>query len=116
MSYPRFVKLLQYDCYSRPVLSGLVISTGGLQESLKKASISALLKFLQAVEPEDLNEKRSREFKLSTDILWVLQQYKRCDRVIVPTLKVISMVLIENMNLMIETLMMGSCPQFVLYE
>ncbi|KAM3740428.1 hypothetical protein ACB098_08G098000 [Castanea mollissima] len=89
LSYPRFVKLLQYDCYSRPVLSGLVISTGGLQESLKKASISALLKFLQAVEPEDLNEKRSREFKLSTDILWVLQQYKRCDRVIVPTLKTI---------------------------
>ncbi|KAM3685280.1 hypothetical protein ACJW31_11G105800 [Castanea mollissima] len=102
LSYPRFVKLLQYDCYSRPVLSGLVISTGGLQESLKKASISALLKFLQAVEPEDLNEKRSREFKLSTDILWVLQQYKRCDRVIVPTLKTIEIFFSKKIFLNME--------------
>ncbi|KAK7848916.1 tubulin-folding cofactor d [Quercus suber] len=102
LSYPRFVKLLQYDCYSRPVLSGLVISTGGLQESLKKASISALLKFLQAVEPEDLNEKRSREFKLSTDILWVLQQYKKCDRVIVPTLKTIEIFFSKKIFLNME--------------
>jgi hypothetical protein len=62
-----------------------------LQDSLRKASISALLEFLEAVEPEDLNEKRSRESMLSADIIGVLQQYKRCDRVIVPTLKVISM-------------------------
>lgn len=69
-------------------MSGLVTSTGGLQDSLRKASISALLEFLQAVNTEGLDEKSSRECMLSKDILWVLQQYKRCDRVVVPTLKV----------------------------
>ncbi|CAK7347887.1 unnamed protein product [Dovyalis caffra] len=71
----------------RSVLSGLVISIGGLQDSLRKASISALLECLQPVETEESNERRSREQILSTDMLWVLQQYKKCDRVIVPTLK-----------------------------
>ena len=71
------------------MLSGLVISIGGLQDSLRKASLTALLEYLQVVESEDQNE-RSREYMLSTDMLWVLQQYRRCDRVIVPALKVVS--------------------------
>lgn len=70
------------------MLSGLVISVGGLQDSLRKASLTALLEYLQVVESEDHNEK-SREYMLSTDMLWVLQQYRRCDRVIVPALKVV---------------------------
>ncbi|KAF9668815.1 hypothetical protein SADUNF_Sadunf14G0042500 [Salix dunnii] len=87
-SYQRFVQLLQFSCYSRSVLSGLVISIGGLQDSLRKASISALLKYLQTVETEKSNDRRSREHMLSADMLWVLKQYKKCDRVTVPTLKV----------------------------
>lgn len=80
-SYPRFVQLLQLSCYGKYVISGLVISIGGLQESLKKASLVALFDYLQ--------EKRAeRELSLASDILWVLQNYKRCDRVMVPTLKV----------------------------
>lgn len=70
------------------MLSGLVVSIGGLQESLSKASLSALLEYLQAVEIEDQDEKLSREYMLSTDLLWIFQEYRRCDRVIVPTLKV----------------------------
>lgn len=71
------------------MLSGLVISIGGLQDFLRKASLTALLEYLQVVESEDQKE-RSREYMLSTDMLWVLQQYRRCDRVIVPALKVVS--------------------------
>lgn len=70
------------------MLSGLVISTGGLQESLKKASTSALVGYL---EDSDINtdcEGKSREYLLSCDLLWVLQHYQKCDRVITPTLKV----------------------------
>lgn len=89
MSYPRFVQLLQYDCYSKSVLSGLVTSTGGLQDSLRKASMSALLEYLEVSDAEEQSDRKSRELKLSTDMLWILQQYKRCDRVIVPALKVI---------------------------
>lgn len=72
------------------MLSGLVISIGGLQDSLKKVSLSALLEYLKGVESEDHNTRMSREYMLSVDILWVLQQYKKCDRVIIPTLKVLS--------------------------
>lgn len=93
-SYPRFVQLLQFGCYSRDVLSGLVISIGGLQDYLKRASLSALLDYLQGLESEDCTSRSSREYMLSGDILWVLQQYKKCDRVIIPTFKVISFLLI----------------------
>lgn len=80
-SYPRFVQLLQFSCYSRHVLSGLVVSIGGLQDSLKRVSLSALLDYLEG--------SITRQYMLSGDILWVLQQYTKCDRVIIPTLKTI---------------------------
>ncbi|EEF50351.1 tubulin-folding cofactor D [Ricinus communis] len=102
ISYPRFIQLLQFSCYSRAVLSGLVVSIGGLQDSLRKASISALLDYLQAVETEDPNERRSREYMVSADILWVLQQYKKCDRVIVPTLKTIEILFSKKIFLDME--------------
>lgn len=86
-SYPRFVQLLQFGCYSKDVLSGLVISIGGLQDSLKRVSLLALLEYLEGVESEDPTTRTSRESMLSIDIMWVLQQYKKCDRVIIPTLK-----------------------------
>ncbi|KAF2303471.1 hypothetical protein GH714_018690 [Hevea brasiliensis] len=101
-SYPRFIKLLKFSCYSRAALSGLVISIGGLQDSLRKVSFSALLDYLQAVESEDPNERRSREYMLSTDILWVLEQYKKCDRVIIPTLKTIEILFSKKIFLNME--------------
>lgn len=101
-SYQRFVQLLWFSCYSRSVLSGLVISIGGLQDSLRKASISALLKYLQPVETEESNDRRTREHMLSADMLWVLQQYKKCDRVIVPTLKTIEILFSKKIFLDME--------------
>ncbi|KAJ1294898.1 hypothetical protein BS78_01G181200 [Paspalum vaginatum] len=89
VSYPRLVKLLQVSYYSKPVLSGLVISTGGLQESLKKASTLALVGYLQDSDINTNCEGKSREYLLSCDLLWVLQHYQKCDRVITPTLKTI---------------------------
>lgn len=80
--------LLQFSCYSKSVLSGLVISVGGLQESLRKASLAALLDYLQVSEDEKYEKRSSRETILSVDLLWVLHQYERCDRVVIPTLKV----------------------------
>ncbi|GMH28815.1 hypothetical protein Nepgr_030658 [Nepenthes gracilis] len=88
-SYPRFVQLLQFSCYRRPLLSGFLIATGGLQDSLRKASLVALVEYLHATNVVDLNERNSRELILSMDILWVLRQYKRSDRVINPTYRTI---------------------------
>lgn len=79
------MQLLQFSCYSRPVLSGLVISIGGLQESLRKASLSAFLEYILV--DEDIH-KESTLCRLSTDFLWILQEYNRHNRVIIPTLKV----------------------------
>ncbi|XVE63278.1 hypothetical protein DITRI_Ditri07aG0007200 [Diplodiscus trichospermus] len=98
-SYPRFVQLLQLSCYSKQVLSGLVISIGGLQDSLRKASLSAFLDYLHV--DEDFN-KESKVCKLSTDILWILQEYKRCDRVIIPTLKTIEILFSSKIFLDME--------------
>ncbi|AQK64732.1 Tubulin-folding cofactor D [Zea mays] len=89
VSYPRLVKLLQVSYYSKSVLSGLVISTGGLQESLKKASMSALVGYLQDSDINTNCEGKSREYLLSCDLLWGLQHYQKCDRVITPMFKTI---------------------------
>ncbi|KAI7993876.1 Tubulin-folding cofactor D [Camellia lanceoleosa] len=62
----------ELDCYSKSVLSGLVISIGGLQDFLKKASLTALLGYLLASESGKHNEQNFREFNLSTDILGCL--------------------------------------------
>lgn len=70
------------------MLSGLVISVGGLQESLSKTSVTALLDYLQVSESDKNDEQNLREYLLSTGFLWILQQYQKCDRVITPTLKV----------------------------
>ena len=102
VSYPRLVKILQAGCYSKPVLSGLVISTGGLQESLRKASTSALVGYLQDSSINIDDEGKSREYLLSHDILWVLQRYQKCDRVITPTLKTIETLLSKQVFLNME--------------
>ncbi|XLU32219.1 hypothetical protein S245_068285 [Arachis hypogaea] len=101
-SYPCFVQLLQFGCYSRDVLSGLVISIGGLQDSLKKISLSELLEYLEGVESEEHNTRMSREYMLSVDILWVLQQYEKCDRVIIPSLKTIETLFSKKVFLNME--------------
>ncbi|XP_009628692.1 tubulin-folding cofactor D isoform X2 [Nicotiana tomentosiformis] len=98
-SFPRFLQLLDISCYSKYVISGLAISIGGLQDSLTKASVSALLEFLQLT---DEHVNGSREYNLSNDILWVLQTYKNCDRVIVPTLKTIEILFSKKVFLNIE--------------
>ncbi|VFQ75756.1 unnamed protein product [Cuscuta campestris] len=91
-SYPRFIQLLGINCYSKYVVSGLVISIGGLLDSLRKVAVAALTDYLQSSE----SHNGSREQSLSNDILWVLQMYKRCDRVTTPTLKTIEILLSKN--------------------
>ncbi|XP_042480833.1 tubulin-folding cofactor D isoform X2 [Macadamia integrifolia] len=100
-SYPRFLQLLQFSCYSKFLISGLVISVGGLQDSLRKASLTALLEYLQ--DPKnDKSEGRSREYMLASDLLWVLQHYRRRDRVIIPALKTIEILFSKKVFLQME--------------
>ncbi|XP_010259036.1 PREDICTED: tubulin-folding cofactor D [Nelumbo nucifera] len=107
-SYPRLVQLLQFSCYSRFLISGLVISIGGLQDSLRKASITALLMYLQDT-LADKHEGCLREHMLGDDLLWVLQQYRRCDRVIIPTLKTIEILFSKKILLNMEAKTLDFC-------
>jgi tubulin-specific chaperone D len=96
VSYPLLVKLLQVSCYSNPVLLGFVISTGGLLESLKKASTSALVGYLQDSDINTSCRGKTKEYLLSCDLLWVLKHYQKCDHVITPTLKVVKSIHIPD--------------------
>ncbi|XP_042435932.1 tubulin-folding cofactor D-like isoform X2 [Zingiber officinale] len=102
VSFPRLVQLLQINSYSRSVLSGLVISVGGLQESLSKTSVTALLDYLLVSESDKNEERNLREYLLSTGFLWILQQYQKCDRVITPTLKTIEILFSKKVLLNME--------------
>lgn len=96
------MQLLKFRCYSKEVMSGLVISIGGLQDSLSKASLFALLEYMRKGEAKDSEEQQSRESALCDDILWIFQEYKKCDRVMVPCLKVnthLSYILTSNFDL-----------------
>ncbi|CAI9103662.1 OLC1v1002186C2 [Oldenlandia corymbosa var. corymbosa] len=95
-SYPLFVQLLQLSCYSKYVMSGLVISIGGLQDSLRKASLNALLDYLHVKEAKD------REISLSEDVLWILENYRRCDRVMIPSLKTVEILFSKKIFLNME--------------
>ncbi|KAK4803453.1 hypothetical protein SAY86_003270 [Trapa natans] len=108
-SFPRLVQLLQVNCYSRSVLSGLVISVGGLQDSLRKATTSALLEYLNNSESGTSEERKQREHMLSRDLLWVLQEYRKCDRVITPTLKTIEILLSKRIFLDMEAATSSFC-------
>ncbi|KAK1326064.1 hypothetical protein QJS10_CPA01g02700 [Acorus calamus] len=102
VSFPCFLKLLQFSCYSRMVVSGLVISAGGLQDSLRKTAITALLEYLHDPEISKDNKRYTREYMLSVDLLCIIQQYKKCDRVIVPILKTIEILLSKKVFLNTE--------------
>lgn len=96
------------------MVSGLVISIGDLVDSLKRVSLSALLEYLKGVEFEDPNPRMLREYMLSVDILWVLQQYRKCDRVIVPTLKVLPF-LSSALDLLFLVWLMAHSKDLVLF-
>lgn len=102
VSFPRFVQLLHLSCYSKSVLSGLVLSVGGLQESLRKVSVTALTEYIEVSEAVTDGNRNTRDYILSTDLLWIFQQYRKCDRVIVPTLKTIEILLSRKVFLNME--------------
>lgn len=107
-SLPRLVQFLRFPEYRHHVLCGLVISLGGLAESLARASLQALLQLLQSgtdyslttVSDNGVSKKdriRSSASKdgynkvhihwLGTGILQVLKSCAGNDRVIIPTFK-----------------------------
>lgn len=90
-SFPPLVGLLNTDAYHYPVLSGLVVSVGGLTESLLKHGRDELLTQLEEAEdPEELVQR------VADSLLRLLSEANNETRVVIPTLKTIEF-LLESM-------------------
>lgn len=85
-SFPIFVKLLILDIYRYSILSGLVVSMGGMSSHVFKYSTTALIEYMKQ-EQQELGEK------VFSDMLAVGLEYAQDDRVIVPLLKSFALLL-----------------------
>jgi len=83
-TFPRTVQLLAFDEYRRAALTGLVISVGGLTESLVKASSASLLEFLKASDPPQVQA-------FFATLLEVFKDNATNDRVTVPVLNAVDL-------------------------
>ncbi|XP_068082742.1 tubulin-specific chaperone D [Anabrus simplex] len=78
-TFPRFTQLLALQPYTYSVLLGLVVSVGGLTESLVKHSCSSLFSYLKGL------QDNSEELKRLCDIIVeIFSKHQFDDRVIVP--------------------------------
>jgi len=90
-SFPPLVGLLSTDAFHYPVLSGLVVSVGGLTESLLKHGRDELMTQLEeADDPEEL------VLRVADSLLRLLREANNETRVVIPTLKTLEF-LLESM-------------------
>ncbi|CAG8463919.1 114_t:CDS:10 [Diversispora eburnea] len=95
--YPRMVKLLVLPDYRLEALTGFVLAAGGLTESLIRHSSSTLLEYASELP----NTSTPGTFTLSefaNTLLEIFRKYERVDRVVIPLLEVLDL-LLENETL-----------------
>ena len=86
--FKAIIKLLHLKEYQYPILLGITISAGGLTESLVRASSDCLLEFLSVY------QERDEEMDMVTNnLLEIMRNYQKTDRVIIPMLKLLDMLL-----------------------
>lgn len=88
--YPFVCLLLQSEFYFYPILSGLILSAGGLTESISKISTQSLLKYCDSIK-----DNKHKINSMSCSLIKLLNENRKKDRVIIPTLKTIE-ILIRN--------------------
>lgn len=94
--YPVICKLLFVEELFDSVMSGLVISIGGVTKSISKAAAESLLSlFTTQSENSTTTVRLSRS--LAASMLMLLSQYKRVDRVILPVMKTVEIILKNNL-------------------
>ncbi|KAJ0403682.1 hypothetical protein P43SY_003794 [Pythium insidiosum] len=93
-TFPRVVRMLDIPEYTEAVLAGLVISVGGLTESVVKASRGALLSWYRL----HLNAKNLGLLsRTSFHLVALLTRHQHDDRVTLPLLKTISTLLDDGL-------------------
>ncbi|CAM6128397.1 unnamed protein product [Calypogeia fissa] len=91
-SFPRLVKFLRFPEYRTFILSGLLISIGGLADSLGKVSSAALMEFFKDTYDQKLSPDSGEPHYLDWlggELSGILADYAGNDRVVVPALKTI---------------------------
>ena len=86
VTFPLMIQALNLAAYRRAALSGLVVSVGGLTESLVRHSASCLLEWVEGIDGEQ------RE-ALSADICVILETNFHNDRMVVPLFKSLDLLL-----------------------
>ncbi|XP_022110714.1 tubulin-specific chaperone D-like isoform X2 [Acanthaster planci] len=86
-SFPKMTRLLDLPVYRHHVLLGLTVSVGGLTESLVKHSSQSLMAYLKG-----LSSLTDLEGFVSA-MLDVFQEYEKVDRVTLPMMKMINILL-----------------------
>ena len=83
--FPRVVQLLGLETYHPAVVSGLIISVGGLTESVVKASLGAMVDWAQGVRRHDATA--ALVHKVGHTMLGLFDAHAKDDRVISPLLR-----------------------------
>ncbi|EGF81134.1 hypothetical protein BATDEDRAFT_34748 [Batrachochytrium dendrobatidis JAM81] len=103
--YPMMVKMMHVEAYRSFVLLGIVTSIGGLTESLVRSASSSLMEFVLQL-PVSLNDSMS-PLKLE-DVLDaftdLLKSYQRDDRVSIPILEVLDLLLTSRTLTSVHTM------------
>ncbi|KAK7003235.1 tubulin-specific chaperone D [Biomphalaria glabrata] len=87
-TYPIFSKLLALETYTYSVLLGLVVSVGGLTESLVKFSSASLQEYIKS-----LSSNQSQLVSFMEVLLRIFKDYQKDDRVPLPMMKTIDHIL-----------------------
>lgn len=80
------VQILGLESYRRAALTGLVVSVGGLTESLVRHSSASVLDFVFGLEEADLAA-------FGADLLAILEAHPKDDRVVVPLMKTLDLLM-----------------------
>ncbi|TPX62107.1 hypothetical protein PhCBS80983_g00682 [Powellomyces hirtus] len=108
-SYPTMIPLLTIPQFRIQMLSGLVVSIGGLSESLVRHSSTSFVQFVNNL--PDMSSPSSSDMTLGDlfdALLQVFRQYHRQDRV--------SMCILETLDLLFGCGAIARCGDAALYE
>uniref|UniRef100_A0A6U5ZYI7 Uncharacterized protein n=1 Tax=Guillardia theta TaxID=55529 RepID=A0A6U5ZYI7_GUITH len=87
-AFARVAKLLTCDDYRHAVISGMVISIGGISESLVKHSWASLTSFLSSS-----HDPNAQSECILNDLLRLIEDSSDRDNVVIPTLKTLHLLL-----------------------
>mmetsp|Transcript_11245 Transcript_11245/g.23963 ORF Transcript_11245/g.23963 Transcript_11245/m.23963 type:complete len:258 (+) Transcript_11245:56-829(+) len=77
------MKAVNIDDFTQPILSGIVVSVGGLTESVSKSSSASLFEWIKGLRAA---KATSKIFRMGEVFLGLFHQYKRNGRVLLPLL------------------------------